>query len=103
MLNEHVKQFLVSYYAGNRNDVLDYVLDYLREEETVHIGKEYKRRHWREFERIVRVGENYIQFIDAAADGDWSADDKGWEFDESTIKIVEPYQETIVVTKYRAI
>lgn len=60
-------------------------------------------RWWDEFTAIKRIGNKYFQYTWATANRDESIFELGWDFNENSIVEVEPYTETIEVTKYRIV
>lgn len=58
-------------------------------------------RWWDEVTKIAQYGDKYFQYIWAEANRDEHVKDLGWDFDWNSVVEVEPYEETVVVTKWR--
>lgn len=61
-----------------------------------------EHRWWDSYFTAIQLNDGrYIMYDDASANRDESIWDLGWEFDISLCVEVEPYEESIVVTKWR--
>lgn len=60
-------------------------------------------RWWDEFTIIKKIGDKYFSYIWASANRDESIFDLGWCFDYDSLIEVEPYEETVIQTKYKPI
>ena|SRR6478735_12495823 len=78
------------------------LLDFLNDGNCLRDDKVSSSRWWNNMRRIVEIEGTYFQYIWAETTGDMGIWDTGWEFDWSTLQEVEPYTETITVTKYRS-
>lgn len=86
-------------YKFNSTNVYKFLNNYTEHVET-YIDR-YSRRWWDEFDTVCKLDDMYIRHNDAKANRDMSVIELGWEFDMKSIVEVEPYTETIVVTKWR--
>jgi hypothetical protein len=107
MNKQTAKEFLLDYMNNhpdnqdeNRKPYFDNLYDMLYEiddiEYEVKIGSS---RWWNNMFYVQEINGRLIGFDWATNNGDWSAKDSGWEFNEDSICFVEPYIETI--TKYK--
>lgn len=71
-------------------------------ENTVELSRE-SYRWWDEIETVSKYGDKYFRYYGASANRDESIYELGWEFDWDSVEEVEPYEETITVTKYRTV
>ena len=84
------------------DEVLDeHLIDYITDISPISSKCVDTRRWWDEYRIIIKVGDRLIQYRGAKTTGDNSPTDVGWTFDINYICEVEPYEEHIVVTKYR--
>lgn len=106
-IKEELKSLYTEYHKDNEwfyvneepsdGDLLDFLNDGNLKKDDKHSGS----RWWNNMERIVEIEGRYFRYHWAETTGDMSIWDSGWEFDWNTLVEVEPYQETIIVTKYR--
>jgi hypothetical protein len=90
-----------SWFDPNEEFTDGELIDILTEADTVFSKKVSGSRWWDNTQEVVRIGDKYFEYMGATTTGDMSAWEAGWEFDWSTVVEVEPYQETITITKYR--
>lgn len=108
----NVREFLMDYllnHSDNHNDKGEPFTDDLTEF-FYEIGSDWtwdeqlgSSRWWDNLFVVQEINGKLIGYEWAATTGDRSARDRGWEFNENSICFVEPYTETITVTKYREI
>lgn len=60
-------------------------------------------RWWDEAILVKKIGDKYFMYTWAFANRDEHVYDLGFDFDINSIIEVEPYEETITVTKYREV
>jgi len=77
------------------------LIDFLEEGSVNYERKVSGSRWWDNIEKVSEVEGTYFRYLSARTTGDMSAWEAGWQFDWSTLEEVEPYTETITVTKYR--
>ena len=73
------------------------IIEAIKEAELVHREEDARRRWWNEYRYVVKVAGIYIEFKDAEATGDQSAEEMGYEFDPSTIREVRPVEKTVIM------
>lgn len=95
------KEYLFDYVARTSPEwkpkSVEEILQELGYDAEVEESREY--RWWTEQDRILKLEDKYIGYTWATTHGDWSAFDKGFTFDESTVFFMEPY--TVQMTKYK--
>ena len=75
------------------------VFEYLDSKKTVYRECFDSRRWWDEMLVVVEIKGQMVGYVAASTTGDNSPSDVGWEFDESSVCFVEPYQHT--ETRYK--
>lgn len=109
--NEYVLKYLIEQYPNDEklkkelelylNDD-DWELDLSRYLEPNELIDFRYRRHWEDCTAIEKMGDKWISYSWATTTGDESPSDKGWEF-EPDFDFVEPYDEVVVVQKWRTV
>lgn len=106
------KEFVLDYIT-NHPDNLDTDGDPLYEnlrEFFYEMGGEYchsedlgSSRWWDNLFVVQKINDCFVGYRWAATTGDNNIWDVGWEFNEDSLCFVEPYEETVVLQKYRKI
>jgi|ERR1700749_2239198 len=104
---EKLKSLYIEYFKDekwlNPNDITDSELvDFLNESNTVSQVVTSGSRWWDNIEKVADVeGLGYFKYEWAKTTGDMTAREAGWEFDWNSLAEVEPYTETVTITRYR--
>lgn len=77
------------------------LIDFLSELDTVYEKKVSSSRWWNNIEKVSEFEGTYFSYMWAETTGDMGIWEAGWEFDWSSLREVEPYTDTVIVTKYR--
>ncbi len=103
---EGYKELLNAIYVENDGNISLQEIDEDIEEFLSNWGREIdrdSRRWWDELTVVGNFHNKYFQWNSAIANGDEPPSMLGWEFDRSAVYEVEPYTETITVTRYKVI
>ena len=85
-MNDTIRQHVLKYnIASGHGESEEDIIDTILEGDFVWRGKENRRRWWSEWFTVVKVDGMLIGFEGALTSGDDSPQDKGWEFDPSSI------------------
>lgn len=93
-IREHVKKYNEKNGWGTDEQT---IIETILEGEQVWSGDESDRRWWTDCFTVVEVDGMLIGFHNAITTGDESAEEKGWEFDPSSICEVLAKEKTITV------
>lgn len=96
-IREHLANYAITKGWGTDEDSL---VEILTEANAVYTRPESKRRHWNDVFKVVSVAGMHIGFMDATTTGDDSPNEKGREFDKSTIVECERTEKTVVQVTY---
>lgn len=88
-------------YVDNTPISDEQVLEILKSGTEVHSEHENSCRWWEEWSYVVKIGDRYFSYAYAEANRDESVRELGYDWDIDSVEEVEPYVETVVVTKYR--
>jgi len=108
METQEIKQYLHDWYNEKNNAEHEFDESGCQEI-LIECGKDEfevsrdSHRWWDEVTRIAQFGDKYFQYTWAKANRDESVQDLGWEFEWDSVSEVEPYEETVVVKKWRSI
>jgi hypothetical protein len=105
-VKEKLKSIWTQYYKDNKwydgEEPTDGdLLDFLNEGNIVQNKKLSGSRWWNNMNRVSEVEGVYFSYDWAETTGDMGIWEAGWEFNWSSLREVEPYDEVITVTKYR--
>lgn len=78
--------------------LLNYLNDHCIEKETIS-----ESRWWSNTENIAKIDDTYFAYGWATANRDESIWEIGWDFDWDSLTVVEPYEETITIIKYKEV
>ena len=97
------KEFVQKYIDENEQDWCKTIARYFKEkgwdgDEVENLGSS---RHWNNYLYSIEIGGRLIGYEWATLPDGETASVCGWDFDKDTICFLEPYTETITVTKYR--
>ncbi len=96
-MNEEIKAHVAKYCASKGWPTDDEtIIDVIREAKSVWSGLVSTRRWWRDVFCVVEIDGMLIGFMGAQADGD-GPEDRGWEFDPSTICKVKSKEVTMTI------
>jgi len=97
-MNEEIKQHITKFnqskgWGTTEQDLINTITD----SKAIWEGDEDEHRWWTNFLKVIDINGMYIGFWWAKTTGDDSPEDKGWEFDPSTIcRVVAKEVKTIV-------
>jgi len=106
METQEIKQYLHDWWNKEHNTTdefnesgcLEILIEAGRNE--IEVDRD-SHRWWDEVTKIAQFGDKYFRYTWATANRDESVQDLGWDFSWSSVSEVEPYMETVVVTKWR--
>lgn len=108
MVTQEIKEYLNTWYNETNNttyectdaDSLEILIESGKDEIEVDRSS---HRWWDEVTRIAKYGDKYFEYTWATANRDESIFDLGWEFNWDSVHEVEPYTETVLVTKWQSV
>ena len=98
MIDAKVREHVIKHLIANGYKTTDEdIIETIRYATRVYKGEGDSRRWWEEFVYVVEIDGMFIEYIDAETTGDDSAEDKGYEFDPSSIR--EVFKKERIVTE----